>query len=124
MLIKPLRKSFRLAKKECSKNTTHRIKVGAVITKSGNTLATGHNVAKTHPAIGTYYLHAEMSAILSARKHDLHGATIWVYRETADGMPAMAKPCSECMKLIVEVGITDVYYTCSEFPYFDIIKVR
>jgi deoxycytidylate deaminase len=119
----PLVKFFRLAKKESRKNTTHRIKVGAVITKNGRVLSLGHNLAKTHPAIGTYQIHAEAAAIIAAR-HELMGASIWVYRETADGIPGMAKPCSDCMALIIHSGIERVYYSHSEFPYFDFIKLR
>ena len=85
---------FGRARKE-SKLSSLRIKVGAVTVRGGSVISFGYNQDKSHPLVNTFSLHAEAAAILARRYHigSLNGATIWVYRETADGIPALAKPC-------------------------------
>ena len=117
---------FGRARKE-SKLSSLRIKVGAVITKGGSVISFGYNQDKSHPLVNTFSLHAEAAAILARRYHlgSLNGATIWVYRETADEIPAMAKPCEDCLRLIIASGIKRVLYSTSDPPYyFDTIYLR
>lgn len=115
---------FRLARAESKKGNSGRIRVGAVITKKGRLLSRGHNVLKSHPEVGTFSIHAEMLAILNCKKANLKNSEIIIYRETSDGAPALAKPCRFCMAFIINAGIKKVYYTKSEYPFYEVMKVR
>ena len=109
------------ARKE-SKLSDLRIKVGAVCTKGGSVISFGYNQDKSHPMVSTFSLHAEAAAILARRYHigSLEGATIWVYRETADGIPAMARPCKDCLKLIIASGIKKIVYSTNIPPRYSV----
>ena len=97
--------------------------MGAVIVKK-KPVSIGFNYDKTHPKYAdgktSYSIHAEVSAILHARC-DIRDSTLYVYRSHADGSPANARPCTNCMKVIVEAGIKRVIFTESDYPYFGVI---
>ncbi len=104
---------MRLAR-SASKMSTHAIyHVGAVIVRK-RPVSVGANLAKSHPVYADgkrwYTIHAEMKALLSANQ-DVEGCSIFVYREGADGTAALAKPCDNCMQMLVEAGIKTVYFT-------------
>ena len=50
-----------------------------------------------------YVVHAELNAILSAKGRDLTGCSIYI----------TSSPCNECMKAIIQSGITRVVYRCA-----------
>jgi len=116
---------FRRARIE-SKKSSLRIHVGAAISRGGNLIAVGYNQSKSHPMVDTFHLHAEASAIISRRYNSdsLVNSTIWVYREIADGTPALAKPCKSCMRLIIAAGVKKIFYTTSKPPYYKTIHLR
>lgn len=105
-------KWFELAKKlsKCSSYPQH--KHGAVIVRKNKVVSLGFNKASTHPKSNHKYkhIHAEVHAILMA-KVPLEGCSLYVYRETKDGVPAMSKPCASCEEFIKLAGITKVYYS-------------
>jgi dCMP deaminase len=89
-----------------------RLQVGAVISKNGRILSTGYNGAvtgapnececsenKTKPGI----IHAEANAILFAAKEGIStkGCAIFITHA----------PCVECAKMILQSGISSVYYS-------------
>jgi tRNA(Arg) A34 adenosine deaminase TadA len=95
--------------------------MGAVaISKTGHILSYGFNsYSKTHPLQykhsclsndrhGRIYLHAEISAIVKAKKEI---DTLIVTRMLKDNSFAIAKPCPICQSAIREAGIRKVYYT-------------
>lgn len=102
-----------------------RFKLGAVIFKKNCFISSGYNQRKTAPFL--YFkkykwllrktgkkqitLHAEMNAIIRARRFNTNGASIIVYRETKDGKMANAMPCSFCLVLLKEFGFRKVYFT-------------
>lgn len=104
---------FELAKKLSFKSDYPPHKLGAVIVKRNSIIGIGFNKTKTHPKAKTRYktIHAEMAAILNTRMEDLSGCSIYIYRETKDGIPALAKPCEYCLELIKQVGIKNIYYS-------------
>lgn len=116
---------MRLAMKEAEKST-FRQRLGAVIMKGGAIIACGHNSirysTKHHKIIKrpTYCdsMHAERAAILKALNQGslgkLAGSTLYVTRVNNKGQARLAKPCKECMELIVAVGIKKVIYTDNE----------
>lgn len=103
---------------EISKMSDENFKHGAIIKKSGRTLAVGINyrtnnpdylekdVAKRHASV-----HAEVAAMNAVRKVDLNGAVLYVARSLKNGEPAMSKPCENCQEAMRERGIKKVFYT-------------
>lgn len=93
-------------------------KHGAVLRKSGKTIAVGVNYGVNDPAYLTdevaaehAAVHAEVAALNSARKIDLTGATIYVARVIKNGEPRMSKPCERCQKALKARGVRKVFYT-------------
>lgn len=99
--------------------------------RQGRVISVGTNsYKKSHPlmkelAIKTLrnphkvYLHAEVSSILKAGDKKIH--SIMVQRFTAEGKPALAKPCPICQEAIRMFGIREVKYTSSSG---EIVKER
>jgi len=111
---------FELAKKLSYKSDYPPHKLGAVVVRRNAILGIGFNKTKTHPKAKTRFktIHAEMAAILNTQTEDLTGCSIYVYRETKDGKPALAKPCEYCLELIRQVGIKHIYYSDTDgFKY-------
>ena len=101
----------------------HRQKMGCVIVNKHRIISSGCNSdTRCHPLqahLDTEYhkvwcpgkIHAETSALLPLKRVDLSKASIFIYRETKDGIKALARPCPCCQKLIRRAGIKHVYYT-------------
>jgi len=99
--------------------------LGAVLTYKNKVLAVGWNSTKTHPLQKEYNklrfeedntphsLHAEMSAILSARHLDVDWTecTMYVSRQLKSGKSGMARPCPSCMAALKKLGIPKIVYT-------------
>lgn len=113
---------FNLAK-EVSKYSDHRVKVGCVIVKK-KPIGIACNRNKTHPKYANPYkdirgaIHAEIRAVINSGVDDLDNCSAYVYRETKDGIPAMARPCEFCYKFLKDLGIRKIYYTINEYPFF------
>ena len=119
---------FEVAKSIAKTSDYRRTKIGAVVVyKKKIILAVGCNTYKTHP-IQKYYnkyrfsedscrahtLHAETQALLKISKYDdinLSEATIYTYRDLADGSLAKSRPCKSCMNIIKDYGIKRICYT-------------
>ena len=71
--------------------------------------------------------HAEMSALLRLKRFfpDIHAQDvgILVYRETASGELALARPCPACEKALRDYGITDIYYTGKNSMVYEKYKI-
>lgn len=106
-------KFFDLARKLSYKSDYHSHRLGAVIVKGGDVIGVGFNKKKTHPMSKTRFnnIHAELSAVLNSGLENLHGCSIYVYRETRQGQPAMARPCVDCMRMLQQLSIDKVFYT-------------
>ena len=116
-----------IAEAVLARSTCLRRKYGAVIVKDDEIISTGYNGsprgAKNCCDIGYCYrkqkqiphgeryedcraTHAEANAIISASRHDMLGATLYLAGQEADGTPIMnAKPCYICYRLILNAGI-------------------
>lgn len=88
-------------------------KIGGVVVKRNRIVSVGFNKYKTHTKSNHPFknIHCELDCILSANKQDLVGATIYLYRETKQGVPAISRPCSYCMQLLIETGIKTIMYS-------------
>jgi len=117
---------FRLAR-NASLDSCHRVKVGAVVAIHGKPVSACCNIDKSHPLFTQsekcQSIHAEIKAILSANT-SVKGATVYVYRETCDGLPALARPCNSCYQFMKKHHIKRVYYTTGERPYWNVEKIK
>lgn len=122
-----LEKGFFKLAKNVSKNSNHRCKMGCVIAQHGKPIAVGWNYYKTHPQHTAnsfrQTIHAEIKALMSADT-ELQGAIAYVYRETYNGTPALARPCNYCYAQLRKAGIKTVYYTTEEHPYWKKEKIK
>jgi dCMP deaminase len=112
-----------IAKMVAERSTCSRAKIGAVIVKEKNILATGYNGAPAglphclEDGCLVYVsknpdgeeeencfrtIHAEINAIAQAAKHgvSIAGADIYI----------TASPCYHCLKVLINVGIKNIYY--------------
>ena len=119
---------FMMIAREQSLNSTYPQKVGACIIKGNRIISKGFNQMR-YCSTGIRYtpwensIHAERDACRKVEKTKLKGSTIFVYRELANGKTALAKPCTGCMELLIDVGIKKVYYSTEDYPYYNIIKL-
>jgi deoxycytidylate deaminase len=104
-----------------------RYKIGAVIVRNKSVISLGFNQCKTHPRYSNgeefYSLHAEIASILKVQFQKLSGCSIYVYRETVNEIPGLSRPCKHCLPIIIESGISKIYYTIPEEPYFRMEKL-
>ena len=108
-----------------SKTARH---TGCVIIHKNRVISVGWNTNKEHPVQKKYNkergfntdtctnsLHAEICALIKSDDLavDWSKVSVFVYRECADGSLAMARPCSACMKAMLDRGIPKdhIYYT-------------
>lgn len=122
---------FELAKKAAQTSDYNKFKIGAVVTEKGKLVALGRNSTKSHPVQREYnqyrnrggkgcahHIHAEIAALMKLKDADIqwNKVQIYTYRQTADGRPAMARPCNSCMELIKKLGIKKICYS-TEYGY-------
>jgi len=104
-----------------------RFKMSAIIMRRGHIIGMGINKLKTQGAKypNLFSCHAELSAIINSKpyKNDLNGTEIFIYRETADFVPAMAKPCNTCFGAILEAEIKTIWYSINIWPYYDRMEI-
>ena len=107
---------------EEARKSRMRHRVGAVVVnKKGKVVSSASNVMKSHPVQAMYakkvnkeesiYLHAEIAAMLRCYREDAH--SIYVARLLRTGDLGLAKPCSICTQMILDMDISEVYYTKS-----------
>jgi len=72
----------------------------------------GFNLLKTSPNSPHPYfsIHAEYNAFLDAGGN-VKGATVYIFRETKNGVTAPAKPCASCYNFLVSKGVKKIVYT-------------
>ena len=103
-------------------------KMGSALALRKSVVAVGRNsFTRTHTIQGNGvkpFIHAEIDVIVKRRHYDgLEKHDLYVYREDMYGMPALARPCPQCMKLIIAFGIKRIFYTIAEEPYYEVIKL-
>ena len=115
-------KIFNLARNVSKLSNITKHNIGAVlVAKNGDVLGVGANVRKTHPLqaelaakVGLehkIFLHAELQCLINAKRRDVRGARLFIYREFVDGGTALARPCPICMAGIKRFGIKEIVYT-------------
>ena len=106
--------------KVVSLHSNYKIKMGAVIVKHGKPIAIGFNNEKTSPNVygKQKTIHAEISALITISEHNLINSTIFVYREHKNGLPALARPCANCLAILATRGVKRVIYSVDTYPYY------
>lgn len=119
---------FNMAREVSYLGNYTKARVGAIVTEGNRVISSGHNSSKTSPLQYKYNqyreyedtnihlakVHAEVAAlspIISNPEIDWSKVSIYVYRETKQGVRSCARPCPACMKLINDLGIRNIYYT-------------
>lgn len=110
-------------------------KLCAVVVRGGAILSVGFNRSETNGFVEHYTnlvkgcnrdflisTHAEMDAVLQARRRDidLRGAKVYVSRirpPGADGTVGMSRPCIICQRVLASYGIKRAYYTIDDNTY-------
>jgi deoxycytidylate deaminase len=102
-------KIIELAKKQAAKSTM-RHKIGSVIYKKNNIISCGYNrwlsIGSNGPKY-RYSIHSEADCLLGCSLNELWGSSIYVHRLNG----GLAKPCKNCMALLLSHGIQHVYWS-------------
>lgn len=104
-----------LALKEAKRNIRYQHNIGAVLVRGGSVLSKASNIYENG-------LHAEMRCILGS-KSDKQGSIMYVARHMRSQIFGMAKPCSQCEKLIRDSGIKMVVFTTNDINNIQIWKL-
>lgn len=124
---------FRIAREMSLISNHKKTRVGAVVVQSGHIIGSGHNAEKTRPLQQRYNVyrefsqgstesskqHAEVDAIspLIGKDIDWKKVSVFVYRTLRDGERGCSRPCQACRKLMIDLGITVVYYIDEQGNY-------
>jgi len=102
---------------ELSDKSVGRSKHVSILIYKNRIVSTGINMLKTDTfAYELYkypYVHSELNAIKNCpKKIPINKCTLLNFRVSNDRKRfLMSRPCSSCIKLVVSVGITKVFYT-------------
>lgn len=101
---------LKAAYKTVLKSECRRYKHAAVITKGNKIIYSACNIRhKTHPQGSGPYVttHAEVRTIIGAKRiiSDLNDLKIFIMRSNSRGQIKVAKPCLDCMNLIIKEGL-------------------
>ena len=130
---KRIKKYLNMAKNVSEMSTFYKQHhLGAIFTYKNRVLSDGWNSLKSSPIQKEYNkyrdfafdspnngtLHAEMMALVRCRDMDVDWSkvSVFVYREHADGHPALARCCPACMKALKDKGIKNIYYSTEFSP--------
>jgi deoxycytidylate deaminase len=105
---------MRLAEKVSRLSNHDKHKHGVVICRGSNVISLGTNQIKTHTRAKDYWtasIHAELSAIINAKRNDFTGCDIYVFRRNKINEVADSKPCTHCQILISSLNFRRVYYS-------------
>ena len=119
---------FRAAKAVSEMSDHSQYKLGCVVVSGHRIISSGYNSkTKCHPLQAKLdtekygvecpgKCHAEVSALLPLIRDgvDLTRASIYVFRQHKNGVNALARPCSSCMKVIKSLKIRRIYYTVED----------
>lgn len=118
-----------IAKSVATRSTCLRRKYGAIIVKNDEIIATGYNGSprgcKNCSTINSclrkelgikgkeHYelcksVHAEMNCVISAKRSDMIGSTMYLCGLNPDGTTHKSESCSLCKKMIINSGISRV----------------
>ena len=103
-------------------------RIGAVAVYKGSIIAEAWNTDKTSTLQHRYNVYRYNNPFLPSKAHcetqliqrirwkcgnnlKWDKVDIYLYRELKDGSLAMSRPCRSCLHLLIDCGITHIYYT-------------
>ena len=119
-------KYFEICKSVSKLSDFPRQHLGAICVYRKQILSVGTNQTKSHTLQAIYNshrgfdgfeynssIHAEIDALSKIRYMDVDFSKVrlYIYRETANGELAMARPCRACMGFIRDMGIREIWYS-------------
>jgi tRNA(Arg) A34 adenosine deaminase TadA len=90
----------------------HSFPMGAIAVLGGRVVAQAVNRRRNSPMNVPWpacSFHAEESLVRT--RPELHGATVYVARLTAAGVPGLARPCLRCHDLLTAAGVRRTVWT-------------
>src|SRR3990167_2656867 len=100
---------------DARKQSTMKIKVGAVLVRGSRVIKLAHNTMGKSRT-NSWSRHAEVRATINV---NAEGCTIYIAREHGTlGSPMLAKPCHNCFEWLDYVGIKEVEFTISQYPFY------
>lgn len=116
------RKFLEEARRESLNSTHYKAKMGCILVKNGNIISKGFNKMRHTSNVNSKWnnsLHAEVDCLLKAinKGISVKNSTIYIYRESKKGLPALSKPCDYCYNMITELKLKKIVYTSSSFPW-------
>lgn len=110
-------KSFLASTAKFAIDSDYRVKMAAMVVKSGRVLSVSTNINKRSPTTppNRWSTHAEIRALRSA--NETKNATLYIARLSSSGDYATAKPCAWCMEHILTAKIDRVVYTINDNNY-------
>jgi deoxycytidylate deaminase len=107
-----------------ARKSVSKFRLGAVLAKRKRIISAGfNNMRKTHPFHKDEYslgLHAEIHACIGVSADELEGSSIYVARLLRDDSLALAKPCKVCLRFLLSVGISRVFYSTNEGGFVEL----
>lgn len=107
-------KFFAAAREMANRSDHSDHQMGCVVVRKNRVLGYGYNTMRTHSRSQTRFrtIHAELSAVLNSKLLDLSGCEVYIYRETAAKIPAMARCCEACYNMLASLNVKKIYYSC------------
>lgn len=101
-----------------------RHRVGAVLTVGNRVLAASPNRRRNNPVVTFTHatFHAEEAVLRRARR--TAGATLYVARVDAAGLPRLARPCPRCQLALIAAGVSRVRYTVDPYIVETVVLLR
>jgi pyrimidine deaminase RibD-like protein len=115
--------------RQASLKSKYKVKVGVVIVKGNRVLASGYNqiryLSKGVLKYSAYKhsAHAERIACAKVAKSKLKGSTVFISRSFKDGTAALAAPCLDCFKLLLDMKVAKIVYSVADYPFYEVIKL-
>ncbi|OGZ59722.1 MAG: hypothetical protein A3B96_03045 [Candidatus Spechtbacteria bacterium RIFCSPHIGHO2_02_FULL_43_15b] len=113
--------------RRAAQNSSMRKLVGAVVVSRGKPVGTAFNRVGSaklffggRTFISPFSRHAEIRAVIQAGISNISGSTLYVWRNTKDGTPALARPCGNCMAILQILGVKRVAYTTNAHPFYEV----
>ena len=118
---------LRYARRE-SKRSAHHHRIGVVICQGSTVISRGFNQVRAARVGSTFTnypesLHAERHACMQVQRESIRGNTLYIWRETKQGLPAKSLPCINCIRLLEELQIHKIIHSDSEFPFYKILRL-
>jgi deoxycytidylate deaminase len=126
-LMNKVWRMLRYARKE-SRRSDHHHKIGVVICQGSVMQSRGFNQIRA-ARIGITYtnypesLHAERHACMQVQRESIQGSDLYIWRETREGLPANARPCANCLRMLVDLEVRRIIHSDSEFPFYRVIRL-